>query len=249
MAVEAVFKEKDIAYYKGASATHENGSNLVDDFQLALRVLANPKDRLHLYALSKKWKVPEPAFVTDYFLELRSMAGAATENKRALAVCEAIEAVAGNEARLDLIPGFNRLEKHADELPEADRLSIYEDLAVFRYEWDQYLRSSATRTLGNFLSSKALGKTQMAHPKGVALLTVHASKGLEFDVVFIAGMAEGTFPDYRATSAKQQSEELRNAFVAVTRAKRLLYLSYPVTRVMPWGGTRRQAPSRFLSNA
>lgn len=75
-----------------------------------------------------------------------------------------------------------------------------------------------------------------------------SSKGLEFDVVFIAGMAEGTFPDYRAISAKEQAEERRNAFVAVTRSKRLLYFSYPATRVMPWGGVHQQTPSRFLSN-
>ena len=55
--------------------------------------------------------------------------------------------------------------------------------------------------------------------EGVALLTVHSSKGLEFDVVFLA-TAEGTFPDWRATGAKEQAEEVRNAFVAVTRSKR-----------------------------
>ena len=70
----------------------------------------------------------------------------------------------------------------------------------------------------------------------------------QFDVVFLAGMAEGTFPDWRATGTKEQAEEVRNAFVAVTRSKRLLYLSYPATRVMPWGGTRRQVRSRFLAN-
>jgi DNA helicase-2/ATP-dependent DNA helicase PcrA len=72
---------------------------------------------------------------------------------------------------------------------------------------------------------------------------------LEFDVVFMAGMAEGTFPDYRATSHKALEEEARNAFVATTRAKRLLYVSYPVTRVMPWGGIRTQMCSRFLKGA
>ena len=62
-------------------------------------------------------------------------------------------------------------------------------------------------------------------------------------------LAEGTLPNYRATGAKERAEESRNAFVAATRSKRLLYLSYPKTRVMPWGGTRRQAPSEFLAGA
>ncbi len=96
------------------------------------------------------------------------------------------------------------------------------------------------------MSSKALGATQQASREGVALLTVHSSKGLEFEVVFIAGMAEGVFPDYRAKTRKEQDEESRNAFVAVTRAKRLLYLTWPRSRRMPWGDQRPQQPSRFL---
>jgi DNA helicase II / ATP-dependent DNA helicase PcrA len=78
---------------------------------------------------------------------------------------------------------------------------------------------------------------------------VHSSKGLEFDVVFMAGMADGVFPDYRATGAKERAEEARNAFVATTRSRRLLYLTYPLTRVMPWGDVRRQRPSPFLAGA
>ena len=98
------------------------------------------------------------------------------------------------------------------------------------------------------MSSKALGATQQAAREGVALLTVHSSKGLEFDVVFVVGMAEGVFPDYRAKTRKEQEEESRNAFVAVTRSKRLLYLTWPRTRQMPWGDWRNQSPSRFLSS-
>lgn len=100
------------------------------------------------------------------------------------------------------------------------------------------------------MSNKALGATQQAAREGVALLTVHSSKGLEFDVVFVAGMVEGVFPDYRAVGkAKEMAEEARNAFVAVTRSKRLLYLSYPRVRKMPWGDTKVQQPSRYLKVA
>lgn len=248
LAVEAELKERNIVYYKRLSANHENESETVDDFQLALRVLANPKDRLHLSALAKKWKVPEPLNVVDYVNMLTGMAHAASD-PRAKAICKAIETVVKNDSRLDLMPAMKVLEMHADGLDEPDRLAIYEDVAVFRQEWDQYLRAAGgVKALSSFLSSKALGNTQRATRDGVALLTVHSSKGLEFDVVFIAGMAEGTFPDYRATSEKAQAEESRNAFVAVTRSKRLLYFSFPATRVMPWGGIRRQVRSRFLAS-
>lgn len=248
LAIEAELKERGIAFYKRLTANHENESDAMDAFQLALRVLANPRDRLHLAALAKKWKVVEHV-ASDFRDNLANMT-AASRDPHARAVWQAIEAVAKNTARLDLMPAFSVLQQHADALEETQRLAIYEDVAVFRQDWDQFLRSAAgEKSLGAFLSSKALGSTQKASREGVALLTVHSSKGLEYEVVFIAGMAEGTFPDYRATGAKERAEESRNAFVAVTRSKRLLYLSYPKTRVMPWGGTRRQAPSRFLAGA
>ena len=81
----------------------------------------------------------------------------------------------------------------------------------------------------------------------MALLTVHSAKGMEFDVVFVIGMCEGVFPDYRARRPAELEEERRNAFVAVTRSRRLLYLSYPEVRMMPWGDARHQTPSRFLT--
>jgi DNA helicase-2/ATP-dependent DNA helicase PcrA len=93
----------------------------------------------------------------------------------------------------------------------------------------------------------ALGTSQQLNSDGVALLTVHSSKGLEFEVVFLIGMAEGVFPDYRAQGrSTEMAEERRNAFVAVTRSRRLLYFSYPKRRMMPWGDVRVSKPSPFL---
>ncbi|ORE39894.1 ATP-dependent helicase [Pseudomonas aeruginosa] len=249
--IEKELRDRQIPFYKRLTANHENESEAVDDFQLALRVIANPRDRLHFAALAKKWKVSEPITVTDAIACLRSMASASSDVcPRALAIVEAAGSVLLNPARLDLMPAFEILKKHADTLAESERLAIYEDVVVFQQEWDQYLRSEgSSRTIAGFMSNKALGATQKANREGVALLTVHSSKGLEFDVVFVAGMAEGSFPDYRATAGRELQEEKRNAFVAVTRSKRLLYLAYPKTRVMPWGDSRRQAPSRFIRDA
>jgi len=93
----------------------------------------------------------------------------------------------------------------------------------------------------------ALGTSQQIKADGTALLTVHSSKGLEFEVVFIVGMAEGVFPDYRArNSSPEMAEERRNAFVAVTRSRRLLYFSFPKEREMPWGDVWQSKPSPFL---
>lgn len=249
LAIESELKERGIAFYKRLSANHENESDVAEDFLIALRVLANPKDRLHLAALAKRWKVAERPPSNDFAASLDLMVADA-QDSRAEAVRGAIAAVTKNPSRLNLMPALAVLQRYADSLDEAERLAIYEDVAVLRQEWDQFLRTATgAKTIAAFMSSKALGSTHTVSHEGVALLTVHSSKGLEFDVVFMAGMAEGTFPDYRATGAKERAEENRNAFVAATRARRLLYLSYPATRVMPWGGVRRQAPSVFLIGA
>ncbi|MEO5362657.1 MAG: ATP-dependent helicase [Magnetococcus sp. DMHC-8] len=249
MAVEAEFRERKIPFYKRLTANHENESDVMEDFMLSLRVMANPKDRLHLAVLAKRWKTAVPATIGEpKALEVICSMVASVGTPRNRAVAEALAAIAARTQRLDMLPGLDVIKKYADPLLEEEKRAIYEDVVVFRQEWDQYLRSGpASKSIGGFMSSKALGVTQQAARAGVALLTVHSSKGLEFDVVFVAGMVEGVFPDYRAKGKRDLEEESRNAFVAVTRSKRLLYLTWPQTRMMPWGDRRCQQSSRFLS--
>ncbi|MFA9285972.1 MULTISPECIES: ATP-dependent helicase [Comamonadaceae] len=253
--VERQLKERGLPYFKRLSVTHENESDLADEFQLALRVLSNPKDAVHLSALRKRWNLPgpvtAPADAAQVVQMVQSMS-TATQGPGCVAIADALAAVHATTARrLDFMPAFKVLEAHADKLDEPDRRAIREDVAVLREEWDHFLRSegSRARTLQSFLSNIALGTSGQATRDGVALLTVHSSKGLEFDVVFVVGMADGVFPDYRATTKKQKDEERRNAFVAVTRSKRLLYLSYPRQRLMPWGDVWQGAPSPYITAA
>ena len=80
----------------------------------------------------------------------------------------------------------------------------------------------------------------------VTLITLHAAKGLEFPVVFIAGLEEGVFPHSRALDdEKELEEERRLAYVGITRAKRRLYLSHAWRRAT-WGMGQASIPSRFL---
>ncbi|UUE95021.1 MULTISPECIES: ATP-dependent helicase [Comamonas] len=253
--VERQLKERGLPYFKRLSVTHENESDLADEFQLALRVLSNPKDAVHLSALCKRWNLSGPAATpTDAAQVVQLIQSMSTTNQapERVAIAEALAAVHSTVARrLDFMPAFKVLEEHADRLDEPDRRAIREDVAVLREEWDHFLRSegSRARTLQSFLSNIALGTSGQATRDGVALLTVHSSKGLEFDVVFVVGMADGVFPDYRAITKEQKEEERRNAFVAVTRSKRLLYLSYPRQRLMPWGDVWQSAPSPYIAAA
>ncbi len=80
----------------------------------------------------------------------------------------------------------------------------------------------------------------------VTLITLHAAKGLEFPVVFIAGLEEGLFPHSRALEdEKELEEERRLAYVGITRAKRRLFLSHAWRR-STWGMGQASVPSRFL---
>ena len=78
------------------------------------------------------------------------------------------------------------------------------------------------------------------------MMTIHSAKGLEFPVVFVAGMEEGIFPhtSYESDPAAVE-EERRLAYVAITRARRRLYLTHAATR-RTFGSVQANPPSRFL---
>jgi DNA helicase-2/ATP-dependent DNA helicase PcrA len=103
--------------------------------------------------------------------------------------------------------------------------------------------------LAAFLTHAALeaGDNQaQAGQDAVQLMTVHASKGLEFDAVFITGLEEGLFPHENALSDQGGLEEERRLmYVAITRARKRLYLSHAQTRMLH-GQTRYNLRSRFL---
>ena len=103
--------------------------------------------------------------------------------------------------------------------------------------------------LAAFLTHAALesGDNQaQAGQDAVQLMTVHASKGLEFDCVFITGMEEGLFPHENSMNDRDGLEEERRLmYVAITRARQRLYLSYSRTRMLH-GQTRDHARSRFF---
>ncbi len=94
-------------------------------------------------------------------------------------------------------------------------------------------------------SSDVAGKLKDAGNK-ITLMTIHSSKGLEFPVVFIAGMEEGLFPHSRATLAPSEMEEERRlCYVAITRAKDRLIITHTKYRNI-FGQSQANLPSRFI---
>lgn len=117
--------------------------------------------------------------------------------------------------------------------------------------WERYESESRLqdRTLKGYL--RFVSRAQMARPsdRGVRGLTIHRVKGLEFKAVAIVGVQDGALPDYRARTLAEVDEERRSFYVAMTRAKRALRLSWPEVTEDRYGRVHRQRPSRFVAEA
>ncbi|MGE5507298.1 MAG: DNA helicase PcrA [Chitinophagales bacterium] len=138
-------------------------------------------------------------------------------------------------------------ELKAEKSVEAEaRLDNLEEFLNTAAEFDARAEEPS---LGLFLEQVALlsdADTYEAESGGVTLMTLHAAKGLEFPVVFLVGMEEGTFPHSRSTLEMSELEEERRIFyVGITRAMDRLYLSLARQRFVH-GQLDYRLPSRFL---
>lgn len=151
--------------------------------------------------------------------------------------------------RLDYLNGIGRMYKpRANAIERRD--NVLELLSAIA-EYDQ--RHHNAGTLEDLIDTLSLKdgndqndqKADAKDQDAVTLMTVHASKGLEYPVVFVAGMERGLFPHQRALEEGSEAEERRLCYVAITRAQRRLYLTYAMKRregrvMMP------HPPSKFL---
>lgn len=107
-------------------------------------------------------------------------------------------------------------------------------------------------TLSGFLDLVLLATDEDRTDSGegrVSLMTIHAAKGLEFPVVFVVGVNEGLLPHQKSMSTQEELEEERRLFyVAITRAKQLLYLSYASSQTTASGGAYGARRSAFLDD-
>ena len=96
------------------------------------------------------------------------------------------------------------------------------------------------------LDNTTLGNNDPRDQRGVTLITMHNTKGLEFDRVFVVGLEDEIIPGRSTETEREMEEERRILYVAMTRARKSLYLSFAAQRSM-WGRGEYHSPSRFFS--
>ena len=134
-----------------------------------------------------------------------------------------------------------------------ERIENIKELAALASRYDKMQKDNNWEdSVEKLLEDTALASDQDSDKKekeGVRLMTVHASKGLEFSYIFITGLEEGLFPHDRNfddnISEEEAEEERRLFYVALTRAKKKLFLSYAQTRTI-FGNRGVNIPSEFL---
>lgn len=207
----------------------------IKDVLSYLRLLVNPKDTVSRKRIEKLGKTRIKKFEEFRQKLPGSWKGEATT----LDLMDAI------------LQGTDYLSKYQRETEEN----------IARLENIKELRSVATEfpKTHEFLENVALVEAEqdekgISHPathpnpqrNSITLMTLHAAKGLEFPIVFIVGMEEGLFPHSRSLfDIKELEEERRLAYVGMTRAKELLYLTF-ANRRLYFGQRTSNPPSRFI---
>ena len=201
----------------------------IKDLTAYLRLINNPKDLVSYQRLEKLGKRSLNRFVN--WLDQKKNIDKLPTRK----ILEQVVKVTGYLDRFD--------KKNEEDL---NRLENIDELNSVAEEF---------KDLGAFLENAALVEAAdrptlkgKENHEGVTLMTMHNSKGLEFDTVFMIGMEEGLFPHSRSSFNKEDLEEERRlCYVGMTRAKRQLYLSYARGRFY-FGRRNYNTVSRFLAD-
>ena len=236
-----------------------------DDFQspefqflsASLRQILRPLDRRafeNLVGAFNRWfdtAIQFDELFASAEISSRSFLDEWNESVKASQISEAIKIA---NYTIDCSKNPSRFHKYIksflDCIPQEDDETS--DVAEDRAAWKELVRSirktvGADCPLEQFLQELALrSKEPPVAMNSISLMTVHAAKGKEFDHVYVAGLAEGVLPSFQSlkngeTSAEME-EERRNCFVAITRAKEWLCLTY-ADEYRGWS----KKPSRFLA--
>lgn len=242
--LQEVFDEKGIPYYfKITPGAIKYESDLMKMFDLALKVKINPQDSLHFNRLRGLMKASGCANL----LELK-------DNVPSGIYKDLIDWVLslnddGSNFKLAAKRFSVDVETSTSISDDNEKNMIVRDIGELQTHWHNYAKKAERKSLSNFKNCMALGQTHpLAQGDGITLSTVHTMKGQEYEIVFLMGMDDETFPDYRSIRGPsiELTQEKNNLYVAFTRAKRFLFVTWPRARTMPWGDVKYRNRSRFL---
>lgn len=244
--LEKIFKENNIPYYfKVTPGAIKYESELMKIFDLALKVKINPQDSLHFTRL-KAFIKANGGNDLENLAEITS-----TLTFKELLKCILSLKEDGSNFKTSMSNFSNFIKNQSAVYDDNEKNMIIKDIDELQIHWYNYATKTDRKTLSSFKNSMALGQTHpLSQGKGVTLSTVHTMKGQEYEIVFLMGMDDETFPDYRAIKAGgiEITQEKNNLYVAFTRAKRFLFVTWPKERLMPWGDLKKRKISRFLES-
>ena len=179
----------------------------------------------------------------------KTMTGFVETIERARAMAEAGQAPADVLDEILEAAGYLETLRQSTDPQDESRL---ENLAELHSVALEFADADPDATLADWLDRISLvsDSDQLADEDGregeVTLMTVHTAKGLEFPVVFLTGLEDGTFPHMRSLAdPRELAEERRLAYVALTRARERLYITCAAAR-SAWGAPQEFPPSRFI---
>jgi DNA helicase-2/ATP-dependent DNA helicase PcrA len=237
---EALSEKKLPFYYKSGNLGAKFSTKQMKAFDYYLRIKINPLDKLHQAKLEDLLKVSD----------IRNKSELQKSN---VLLTASIEQVVTDITLDNFHLKISELKDlfSASDIGDEEKQLLLNELEDLNEQLVTYKKQNLRPTLEGFKSAIALGLTQTKSKEyGICLSTVHTMKGQESEIVFLIGMDDGTFPDFRAIDkgGEDLQQEKNNLYVAFTRAKRLLFLSYPKKRLMPWGDYKQRSISRFLRN-
>ncbi|HZK61722.1 MAG TPA: ATP-dependent helicase, partial [Anaerovoracaceae bacterium] len=228
-------------YYKMTPGVIQFESDLMKIFDLALRVRVNPQDSLHEERLLNRLNTKKYDNMNLSAIVSQMPDGL---NKKIIKLVTEL-----NDDGSNIKQALEIFRDNLNIEDENEKTMIFNDINELLKHWYNYAKKTDNKSLHQFKNSMALGQTHpLTQHSGITLSTVHTMKGQEFDIVFIIGMDDETFPDYRAVRSGgiEMTQEKNNLYVAFTRAKRFLYITWPQKRMMPWGNYRTRRISQFL---
>lgn len=230
---------KDVLSYLRAAM---NPKNRVD----ILRVAAVPPRGIGKVTLEKMLVSLDAELPKAAQAKVAAFRGQLAKIKKAIEVLPASEAVryALEESGMEkMFQGTEEGRERLGNIRELVNLATRYDELTCPEGIEQLLEEAALQSDQDELAQKQVENDI----ERVALMTVHASKGLEFEAVFVTGLEQGLFPSLREDEKRDPEEERRLLYVALTRAKARLFLTYADQR-MKYGTREYTVPSEFLED-